>query len=104
MFVLLPVIDLFILSFFGWYFTLLSMLAGGFAGAAIIRLQGLRYWYELNDQISRKEIPTAPALHGSLIFLAGCLAVMPGILTDIIALFLFFPLTRAFTVSYIILR
>jgi UPF0716 protein FxsA len=102
--VLLPIADLFILSFFGWWFTLLSMAIGGFAGAAIIRWQGLHYWYALNEQISRKEMPAAPVLHSSLILLAGILAVMPGILTGMIALFLFFPLTRAFAVSYIMLR
>jgi UPF0716 protein FxsA len=80
------------------------MAIGGFAGAAIVRWQGLHCWYTLNEQISRKEMPTASVLHGSLILLAGILAVMPGMLTDMIALFLFFPLTRAFTVSYLILR
>jgi UPF0716 protein FxsA len=64
----------------------------------------LRYWIELNQQLDRGEMPTLPVLHGTLILLAALFMILPGLLTSLFGLFLLFPLTRSFVVSYLVLR
>ena len=108
--VLLPILELFLLlnlpvsGFFGQGLTLSSMFVSGLLGVLIARREGLRYWIELNQQLDRGEMPTLPVLHGTLILLAALFMILPGLLTSLFGLFLLFPLTRSFVVSYLVLR
>jgi len=102
--VLLPVAELAVLLFFcGTWFTLLSVLVGGLLGAFLAHRQGVRCWIELNRQLDRGEIPAVPALNGVLVLLAALLLMLPGLLTSLFGLFLFFPLARSLVVSYLVL-
>jgi UPF0716 protein FxsA len=105
--VFLPILDLFLLLiFFAWgqSIALSSMLVSGLLGVLLARREGLRHWVELNKQLDRGETPTQPVLHGIVILLAALLMILPGLLTSLFGLFLLFPLTRAFVVSYLVLR
>ena len=103
--VLLPVAELcLLLHFAGNWFTLLSMLVSGLFGVVIARRDGLRSWIELNRQLDHGETPTIPILHGVLVLLAALFMIMPGLLTSLLGLFLLFPLTRSFVVSYLVLQ
>jgi len=102
--VLIPVAELgLLLFFFGTWFTLLSVLIGGLLGAFLAHRAGARCWIEFNRQLDRGEIPTVSALNGVLILLAALLLILPGFLTSLFGLVLFFPLTRTFVISYLML-
>ena len=103
--VLIPVAELALMLFFCQpWFIVSSVLVGGLLGAYLARRTGVRCWTELNRQLDRGETPTVPALNGVLILLAAMLLILPGLLTSLIGLVLFFPLTRTVMVSYIALR
>ena len=103
--VLLPVLELFVLlKLFGLPFTLLSMCLSGLIGLLLAYPKGKFYLAELNQQLDRGETPMLPVLHSVLILLAVFLMILPGLLTSLTGLFLLFPLTRAFVVSYLLLQ
>ena len=102
--ILLPIAELFLLLYFGTLLTLLSMFASGLIGVFIAQREGLRYWIDLNRQLDSGETPTLPVLHGVLVLLAALFMILPGLLTSLFGLFLLFPLTRSFVVSYLVLQ
>jgi len=103
--VLIPVLELFLLlHFLGTWFTLTSMFVSGMLGMTIAYRRLLYYWGEFTEQLNRGEVPSLPFLHGLLILFALSLMILPGILTSLVGLFLFFPLARAFFVSYFLLQ
>jgi UPF0716 protein FxsA len=102
--ILLPIAELFLLLYFGKLLTLLSMFASGLIGVFIAQREGLRYWIDLNRQLDSGETPTLPVLHGVLVLLAALFMILPGLLTSLFGLFLLFPLTRSFVVSYLVLQ
>jgi len=103
--VLIPVGELTLMLLFCYqWFVVLSVLVGGLLGVFLARRTGVRCWTELNRQLDRGETPTVPVLNGVLILLAAGLLLLPGLLTSLIGLVLFLPLTRTFIVSYIVLR
>ena len=105
MLVLIPAAELgLLLHFFGSLFTVVSVLVSGLLGAFLAHRQGTRCWIELNRQLDGGEMPTVPVLDGILILLAAGLLVLPGLLTSLVGLVLFFPLIRTFIVSYMVLH
>ena len=102
----IPVVELALMLYVfpGSLFTLLSVFLGGLLGAFLARRTGVRCWIELNQQLDRGETPTVPTLDGVLILLAALLLILPGLLTSLVGLVLFFPLTRTFIISYIVLQ
>jgi len=101
----IPVVELALMLYFlsNW-FTVLSVLIGGLLGAFLAHRAGASCWIEFNRQLDRGETPTVPTLNGVLIFLAALLFVLPGLLTSLVGLVLFFPLTRTFIISYLVLH
>ena len=102
--VLIPVAELALMLYFlSDWLTLLSVLVGGLLGAFLAYRQGTRCWIEFNRQLERGETPTGPAINGVLILLAAFLLILPGLLSSLVSLVLFFPLTRTFIASYLVL-
>ena len=103
--VLIPILELFLLLLlFSHWLILLGMFVSGLFGVFIAYREGLRSWIELNRSLDRGETPTLPALHGVLILSAAFFMILPGLLTSLFGLFLLFPLTRSFVVSYLVLQ
>ncbi|GHT22297.1 hypothetical protein FACS189419_04640 [Planctomycetales bacterium] len=80
------------------------MLVGGFTGFAVLKFEGKRLWNTINRQLDSDEVPASAILESYLIILATLLLMMPGLLTGLLGVFFLIPLTRAFVVSYLILR
>lgn len=75
--------------------TLLLVLAGMFAGSWLLRRQGRRVWREFSDAAFARRPPSAE-LGGGVLAAAGALLLMvPGLLTDLVAIALLLPPTRA---------
>jgi UPF0716 protein FxsA len=71
------------------------VLLAGFAGMAIIRLQGLATLRRVRSELDRGAMPGAALFDGACLVFAGLLLIIPGFLTDIVALLLLMPPLRA---------
>jgi len=65
------------------------------AGAWLTKHEGVGVLRRVQAAIDRGEIPSKEVADGGLILLAGALMIAPGFISDILALILLFPPTRA---------
>ncbi|MFD5464726.1 FxsA family membrane protein [Kitasatospora sp. NPDC127059] len=81
-------------SWLGGLAVLLLLIAGGLIGGSLIKRAGLR---ALSAAIEQSKNPQSqqPQTGTSLTVLAGLLLIIPGFLSDLVALTLLFPPTRA---------
>jgi UPF0716 protein FxsA len=77
--------------------TVLLLIAGWPLGAWALRSQGGAAWRRLGDAVGAGRSPGREVLDGALILLGGTLLIVPGFITDVIAVFLLLPPTRAVT-------
>jgi UPF0716 protein FxsA len=75
--------------------TILLLLAVSAAGVALLRRQGTRTLSSFTDALRNRRDPQPEMLDGMLIGVAAGLVLFPGFISDIAALFLLFPPTRA---------
>lgn len=98
LFTIVPLIELYFLikigSYIGALNTILLLLATGFAGALLVRLEGLRTMRQISYSLSQGTVPAEQMVDSLIIFGAGVLLLTPGVITDIMALFLLVPFTR----------
>ncbi|MEU6236653.1 FxsA family membrane protein [Kitasatospora sp. NPDC047058] len=81
-------------SWLGGLTVVLLLLAGVLIGGSLIKRAGLKALSAAIDQ-SRDPKPQQPQTGTSLTVLAGLLLIVPGFLSDVLALTLLFPPTRA---------
>jgi UPF0716 protein FxsA len=60
----------------------------------LVRLEGLRTLRQIQLTLAQGQIPAEELIDGILIFVAGVLFLIPGVLTDLCALVLLIPYTR----------
>jgi UPF0716 protein FxsA len=65
-------------------------------GAWALRSQGRAAWSRLTTAVSTGRSPGREALDGVLILIGGLLLIVPGFLSDVVAVFALFPPTRSF--------
>jgi UPF0716 protein FxsA len=71
------------------------LIAISILGAWLARREGLVTLQRIQLALGRGEIPSREVADGGLILLAGALMIAPGFISDIVALLLLFPPTRA---------
>ncbi|MGW4895119.1 FxsA family membrane protein [Kitasatospora sp. NPDC004240] len=81
-------------SWLGGFTVVLLLLAGALIGGSLIKRAGLRALSAAIDQ-SRDPKPQQAQTGTSMTVLAGLLLIVPGFLSDVLALTLLFPPTRA---------
>jgi UPF0716 protein FxsA len=79
---------------FGALTVILAVIAAMFAGAAIIRRQGIRTLNGLRSALNGGSLQEVNAAEGALVYVAGLLLILPGFLSDIAAIFLLIPPVR----------
>jgi len=98
LFVLVPLVELFILVQIGEVVGLLPTLAlvllTGVAGAALARREGLRVLWSFQSELAQGRLPQQQLLDGLSVLVGGAFLVTPGLLTDLAGLALLFPPTR----------
>lgn len=98
LFTIVPLIELYFLIKIGGYIgalnTIVLIVATALLGAYLARLEGLRTLKQINESLSRGILPAEEMVDGLLIFAGGVLLITPGVFTDVLALFLLFPVTR----------
>ncbi len=97
-FTLIPVIELFFLikigTVIGAVNTILLVIATGFAGAYLARMEGLNTMVKVRNNLDQGIVPKEELLDALIIFVAGIVLLTPGVLTDCAGLLLLWPVTR----------
>lgn len=72
----------------------LVAIAAGLIGLIMVRTQGLRTLMVAKSAADRGQLPLSEMFDGFCIAVAGCLLILPGFLSDILAIFLLLPPVR----------
>ncbi|MFN8049926.1 MAG: FxsA family protein [Acidimicrobiales bacterium] len=77
-----------------WLPTLLLLIVVGAAGAWVIKREGAASWRRVMDGIRAGQMPTNDLLDGFIVVVAGTLLLLPGFVSDLVALALALPPVR----------
>ena len=95
---LLPVVEIFVLvkvgHAIGALSTVLAIVFAAILGVLTMRVQGIATAFRVRAALARGELPGAALLDGLWLLLAGLLLLIPGFVTDAIALLLLIPVVR----------
>lgn len=75
--------------------TLVVLVLLSVAGAYLVKWAGLGVLVRMQKTVRKGEVPTRDVVDGFLVLLAGALLLVPGFLSDVLALGLLFPPTRS---------
>jgi UPF0716 protein FxsA len=78
----------------GAFNTVIIVIATGFAGAYLARLQGMQTMFRVRASLQQGVMPAEELLDALLIFAAGIVLLTPGLITDAAGLLLLIPETR----------
>jgi len=98
LFAILPIVEIAILinvgeQIGGWY-TVAIVILTAFAGAHLVRQQGLSTLMQAQKKMQAGTMPGQEVAEGLLLVIAGVLLVTPGFITDGIGFLLSLPMTR----------
>ncbi|TDT33385.1 FxsA family protein [Naumannella halotolerans] len=97
LFLLLPLLEILVLvqvvRWIGWW-TLLVLIVGALLGSWLTRREGGKTWERLAEASAAGRTPTTELLDSGLVMLGGIALIVPGLITDVIALILLLPFTR----------
>ena len=98
LFAILPIVEIAILinvgeQIGGWY-TVAIVILTAFAGAHLVRQQGLSTLMHAQQKMQAGTMPELEMAEGLLLVIAGVLLVTPGFITDGIGFLLSLPMTR----------
>lgn len=98
LFTLLPLIDLAVLlkigNHIGFRYTLLIVIVTGFVGAYLAKREGRHIIARIKFDIGQGRMPADELLGGLCVIVGGAFLLAPGIITDVLGLFLVLPITR----------
>ena len=103
--ILLPAIEIVLLVWIATRTSVLLvlglLLGAGLLGAYLSRQQGLRATTRISQEVQAGRIPADAMFDAMLVSLAAVLLILPGILSDVVALWLLFPPTRKLFKAYV---
>lgn len=104
-FTLIPVIEIYILmqisAILGPLTAIILVVATGFAGANLAKIQGVQTITRMKENIRQGIMPGDDMIDAFLILVAGIVLITPGLLTDITGILLLIPSTRNRAKEYI---
>ncbi len=99
LFITIPILEIYLLikvgERIGLVSTLLAIILTAVIGASLVRNEGLKTLYSLQERLNNNELPGKELADGAMLLIAGVLLVTPGFFTDGVGFFLAFPVTRA---------
>ena len=99
LFLVVPIAELWVIvaaaQAFGVPETLVVLILFSVAGAWLCKWAGIGVLVRMQKTVRKGAIPTREVVDGFLVLLAGALLLVPGFLTDVMALLLLLPPTRA---------
>jgi len=106
--ILVPIVELYVMvqvaGVIGALPTVLLVVAMCFAGAWLMKVEGLGVLRKMQRQLNAGEMPTTEAVNGVLIVVGGLLMLVPGFVTGIIGLLLLLPPVRALLRPLVVAR
>jgi UPF0716 protein FxsA len=98
LFTLLPIVEIVVLVWIAGktslWFVLGLVIATGLLGAWLVRQQSWQTMRRISADLNNGVMPAESLTDGVLVFLAAVLLIMPGVLSDVLAILLLFPPTR----------
>ena len=98
-FLVVPFVELFVLiqvgQVIGVWWTILLVLAISILGSWLVKREGWAAWRRITSRVQVGEVPGRELVDGALVLLASALLLTPGFVSDIVALVLLFPPSRA---------
>ncbi len=88
-------------NYTSWEVALGEVLASGLLGLVVIRYVTAQFGPRVLSRVAASESPGAALADGALLFVAGILLLLPGIISDIAGLLLLIPLVRRLTVAWL---
>jgi UPF0716 protein FxsA len=108
LFICVPVIEigLFIQvgDLLGLWPTIAIVLATAFAGAALVRSQGMQTLMSVQSRLQQGEMPAQQILEGVMLAVAGVLLLTPGFMTDAFGMLVLLPAPRAILAKWLMTR
>jgi UPF0716 protein FxsA len=99
LFIVVPIAELYVIVQVGHVLgvanTLALLVVISFAGAWLMKREGLTTWRRAQRQIDAGVLPGRDLVDAALIVLAGALLLAPGFITDAVGLLLLVPPVRA---------
>lgn len=99
LFIVLPLAEIVILVQIGqatvWWVPIAIVIVTGIAGTALARWQGWKVLDRIRDDVRDGRVPADSLIDGFLVLAAGILFVLPGVLTDVLAIVLLISPTRS---------
>ena len=94
----LPVFEIYLLikliGTLGIFTTLLLFISAALLGTYLLRAQGWSTWMRVQQALAQGELPAREMIEGCLIAVGGLLLLIPGFISDILALLCLIPATR----------
>ena len=78
----------------GYPLMLLALLAVSFVGVFVVKAQGVSAFTRVGADLARGRPPGRPLVDGLLVVVAGLLLLVPGFVTDLVAIALLVPFSR----------
>jgi UPF0716 protein FxsA len=98
LFIVLPFVEILILVKIGMvtsiWVPIAIVVVTGVVGTALARHEGWKVLERIREDVRTGQMPADSLIDGFLVLLAGVLFLLPGILTDIVAIALLFPPSR----------
>jgi len=85
----------------GWWPMLGITMFGGVLGASLAKRQGRQVFREWQAAFGSGQAPAVGALEGTLVFVSAALFLLPGVLTDVLAVTLLFAPVRQRVAQYL---
>ncbi|CAI8787600.1 FxsA family protein [Methylocaldum szegediense] len=94
----LPILEIYVLiklvGSLGFLLTFILLLGAAALGTYLLRIQGWSTWFRVQQALARGELPAREMIEASLIAAGGLLLLIPGFVSDMLALFCLLPATR----------
>lgn len=104
-FIVVPILELYLLIGIGRQIgpapTVGLVLVTAMLGAALAKREGRRVMRSWQAQVSLGRVPEEGILSGALVLVGGLLLIVPGVITDVVGLFLLIPLTRRWVAAWV---
>lgn len=108
LFLVVPIAELYVIvqvaSGIGVVETIVVIIAISVVGAWLAKMAGLSVLNRLQRTVRAGKVPSNEVVDGALVLFAGALMIIPGFLSDAVALLLLLPPTRALVRSTILRR
>lgn len=99
LFTIIPILELTLLvtlgNQIGLPITLAIVVTTALLGATLGKYQGLTAWRKIKAELAKGQLPQDSLLDGLAVLIASAFLITPGVLTDLAAFTLLFPVTRA---------